>query len=222
MRIRGRGLLGTTHRRTRHFVRLARSAMGPFTPMDGGADVLEREYRDGEWDYLVDAREAARFHVVAGYCLRTAAAPRVLEVGCGEGTLADRLTPQRYSEFVGVDVADTAVGRARARSLVNAEFVAADAMEYVPGSEGKFDAIVFNEVLEYFPDPLAAVRRFEPWLAPGGEIVVSQFRSADNARTRRIWRFLHARYETRLRTVVQTDGLTWTVEALVPAPASAR
>ena len=38
----------------------------------------------------------------------------------------------------------------------------------------------------------------------------------DDARTRKIWRGLHRRYTTRLRTRVTTANLTWTIEAFAP------
>ena len=79
-----------------------------------------------------------------------------------------------------------------------------------------FDVIVFNEVLEYFTDPVQLVQRYEKWLVPGGEFVVSQYRADDDARTRRIWRGLHRRYTARLRTRVTTANLTWTIEAFAP------
>ena len=79
-----------------------------------------------------------------------------------------------------------------------------------------FDVIVFNEVLEYFTDPVQLVQRYEKWLVPGGEFVVSQYRADDDARTRKIWRNLHRQYTTRLRTRVTTANLTWTIEAFAP------
>jgi SAM-dependent methyltransferase len=207
-------VVGRVRRRGLHTKRLVVSALRPYAPLQGGADVLEAEYREGVWDHIVGEREVPRFNVVAGYCQRTAVRPRVLEIGCGEGLLADQLTPQRYARYVGVDVSTAATERARARTLPDACFVVADAAVFKP--DDVFDTIVFNEVLEYFPNPVELVRRYERWLAPSGEFVVSQYLATDDARTRRIWWRLHRRYTPRMSTHIRTAGLTWQVEAFAP------
>jgi 2-polyprenyl-3-methyl-5-hydroxy-6-metoxy-1,4-benzoquinol methylase len=209
-----RRIVRNGRRRARHSKRLLKSALRPYEPLTGGAEVLNAEYGRGDWDYLIGEREVPRFNVVCGCCQRTTRRPRVLEIGCGEGMLADQLTPERFEQFVGVDIAAPAVERALARSLPNSCFIAADAAEFAPSMS--FDVIVFNEVLEYFTNPAQLVRRYEKWLLPGGEFVVSQYRADDDARTRKIWRGLHRRYTTRLRTRVTTANLTWTIEAFAP------
>jgi trans-aconitate methyltransferase len=80
----------------------------------------------------------------------------------GEGLLADQLTPERFEQFVGVDIAAPAVERALARSLPNSCFITADATEFAPSMS--FDVIVFNKALEYFTDPVRLVQRYEKWL----------------------------------------------------------
>lgn len=197
----------------RDYALLTADAARPYRPMEGGARRLEAEYRDGIWDYLAGDEELPRFGVVAAYCGRYAQGGDLLELGCGEGLLAARLAPGAVGRFVGVDMAETPIARARALEVPGATFVTADAATYEP--EGTFTVIVFHEMLEYLADPAATVRRYERWLAPGGVFVVSQYRSPDNARTRRIWRSLHDRYTVRARaSITVTRQLRWTVEAL--------
>ena len=104
-----------------------------------------------------------------------------------------------------------------------AAFVQADASTFTPddvdptASQTRFDAIVFSEMLYYLPDPLGTVRRYEQqWLAPGGELIVSHFKSIDLPQARQVWKLLHSAYDTRLRTTLSTGNLTWTIEALAP------
>jgi 2-polyprenyl-3-methyl-5-hydroxy-6-metoxy-1,4-benzoquinol methylase len=183
--------------------------------MRGGRDVLDAEYAAGDWNYLASDSELPRFSVVAGYCARFGGEGSLLEIGCGEGLLPERLGPAGYSRYMGIDLSTVAVERARVRDLPHASFVAADASEFEP--DGCFDLVVFHEVLEYMDDPGAVVRRYEQWVAPGGWFVVSQYDSPDNARTRKIWRLLHRRYRRAARAVVSTGPrLSWTIEVLGP------
>lgn len=183
--------------------------------MRGGRNLLDAEYRAGDWNYLADDAELARFSVVAGYCLRFGGGGRLLEIGCGEGLLPERLGTTGYARYVGIDISPVAVERAMARDLPNAAFLAADASDFEP--DGRFDLIVFHEVLEYMADPGAVVRRYERWLEHDGHFIVSQYKAPGNARTRKIWKLLHRRYGPVARAVVSTGPrLTWTIAVLRP------
>ncbi len=209
------GVIGQMRKQAVRGAKVASTYIRPFSSSHG-VDDCEDEYRSGEWDYLANDQEAPRFHLVAGLCMRTNPTPRVLEIGCGEGLLPERLSAHRYTEYVGVDAAPTAIERARSRALDNATFAVADATTFEP-EPGLFDVIVFSEMLYYLPDPLATVCRLESgWLAPGGEIVVSQYKSLDMPKARQVWKLLHTTYDVALRTQLSANGLTWTVEALAP------
>jgi len=183
--------------------------------MVGGPEGLDREYAEGRWDYLAGDGELPRFGVVAAYCHRFAPAQGILEIGCGEGLLAERLDPSRYSHFHGVDISRAAVLRAQARHRPRASFSTADAASYEP--HGQFEVIVFNEVLEYLADPAATVRRYERWLAPGGVFIVSQFVGVDTLRTWRIWRRLERTYRrTAGARVSASRRHRWDVRILRP------
>ena len=208
--------LRRVYSRVRAWIRLSLSRLGPYRPMAGGRDVLDSEYLAGEWDYLAGDLELPRFGVVAAYCLRDSGGPRILEIGCGEGLLPQRIGTTRFSRYVGVDVSRAAIERATSKQLAGAEFVADDAFAFDPGAE--FDVIVFNEVLEYAPRPVELVRRYERWLADDGWFVVSQYKATDDARTRKIWKALHRMYSPALRTEVTTASeLSWIIE-LLPKP----
>lgn len=195
--------------------RRAWSQLRPPGPLAGGRERLDTEYRSGIWDYLASDVELPRFGVVAGYLLRFGEGGRILELGCGEGLLAARTGPDRYGEYVGVDLSAAAIARAEARGLPRSSFVAADAAEFMP--QGRFGVVVFNEVLEYLEDPVSVVRRYEGVLDEDGVFVVSQYDAPDNVRTRRIWKRLARRYPTRLEARVSVSRrLTWVIKVLEP------
>jgi SAM-dependent methyltransferase len=200
------------HTRPARLARKWLSAVLPDRPTRG--DRLDAEYAAGSWDYLRGIGELARFSVVAGYCHFLKPGGSILEIGCGEGILNERLDPGRYGHYLGIDVSAEAIARARPREG-KATFLCADATTWETGA--RFDLIVFNECLEYFDDPLALVRRYESFLAPGGLFLVSMFVGVDTVRARRIWRRLESTYRVKDETrVTNQAGYSWTVKVLRP------
>lgn len=191
------------------------SAVLPYRPLAGGSHAMDEAYAEGGWDYLRGIDELPRFSVVSGLCHFLKPGGSILEIGCGDGILHERLDRSHFGRFVGIDISAEAVGRARAGQDVTSTFVVADARDYDP--DGLFDLIIFNEVLEYFPDPFAVVRRYDPYLERGGVHIVSMFVGHDSVRSRKIWRMLDRRYDVLTETRVSNEhGFTWVVKALVP------
>lgn len=154
-------------------------------------DVWEEKYRAGRWAYMRDLHELPRYAAVAALTHRLAGDGRILDVGCGEGLLVDQLRAYGYESYLGIDISSDAIESARAaRGDERTRFEAWDAEKFEP--VGQFGAIVFNECLCYFHDPLAATVRYCSFLAPGGRFVVSTF---STPRHDAIVRLLAQRYE---------------------------
>ena len=92
---------------------------------------------------------------------------RVLDAGCGAGTLSYAISTLGC-EVVGIDVSSSVVA-ARERFPV-IEFIQADISD--PPDLGLFDVIYSGSVLHHLPDPHAAFGKLVPLLAPGGFIYV--------------------------------------------------
>jgi len=176
----------------------------------------EDQYRSGRWSYLHGDDEAARYEVIAGFLARLRPGGSVLDVGCGEAILRDWLRPLGYAAYVGVDLSEAALAAARRGAEARDRLVAADAESYQPDSV--FDAIVFNEVLYYLDDPLAAAQRYARSLADGGVLVISMF---DSPRTRAIARHLARRLRRREAVRLRQPRGAWTVTVYDAAPAAA-
>jgi 2-polyprenyl-3-methyl-5-hydroxy-6-metoxy-1,4-benzoquinol methylase len=187
----------------------------PYRPRRASQEDLDSEHAVGYWDYLGEIQELGRFSVVAGYCRHVRPRASILEIGCGVGLLPERLGDAGYTTYVGIDVSAEAIRRASAGSNTATTFIRHDAATYEPTSH--FDLIVFNEVLEYFADPLQVVKRYENALAADGVFIVSMFVGVDTARDRHIWKQLASVYtlvdETR---VVNRNDLAWTIKVLRP------
>ncbi len=101
---------------------------------------------------------------------------RVLDVGCGPGTitldLARLVTP---GEVVGIDSAAeiiTAAEHARAEGGVdNASYAAGDVYR-LEFDDGTFDVVHAHQVLQHLTDPVAALREMRRVLRPGGLLAV--------------------------------------------------
>jgi 2-polyprenyl-3-methyl-5-hydroxy-6-metoxy-1,4-benzoquinol methylase len=190
-----------------------------YEPMAQGKKLLDAQYAAAEWAYLRSIGEIPRFGVVSAYCSLLASEGSLLEIGCGEGILVEHLDRNRFARFTGVDISSVAIDRARALADDRTTFLCADAESLVP--DDYYDLIIFNEVLEYFDDPLAVVRRYERFVKPNGHFVVSMFDPVQTVRTRRIWKLLGGRYATVAHAKVSTArNFTWNVKVLRP-PTSA-
>jgi 2-polyprenyl-3-methyl-5-hydroxy-6-metoxy-1,4-benzoquinol methylase len=174
-------------------------------------EVWEEQYRRGKWELMRALNEVARYSVIAGYLHRLKPGGSVLDVGCGEGLLHDHLVPYGYGRYQGVDLSEAAIAQAAARAGERTAFAAADAETWVPS--GPFDAVVFNECVYYFNDPVGSVRRYEPYLTDGGCFVVSTFRSR---RADVIARRLAALYTLLEETAITNRKGTWVVRIFKP------
>lgn len=98
--------------------------------------------------------------------------PRILDVGCGTGALAEALLEAIPGCcMTGIDLSSAMVARARARLVGRAEVREGDA-ERLPFHDGAFDLVVCNDSFHHYPNPDRAV--FQMWrvLRRGGSLVM--------------------------------------------------
>jgi SAM-dependent methyltransferase len=174
-------------------------------------EVWEAQYGSGGWEFMRRLDELARYSVIAGYLHHLKPGGCVLDVGSGEGLLADHLRPFGYARYLGVDLSEAAVRQAAGRTDAQTSFIAADAESYTPPE--RWDAIVFNECVYYFRDPIGTVGRYEAFLEDGGLFLVSTFRSR---RADIIARRLRDRYRLLEETAITNRKGTWVVRVLRP------
>jgi amino acid adenylation domain-containing protein len=107
----------------------------------------------------------------------------VLEVGCGSGLLLFRVAGSCRSYF-GTDFSANAIESLRPvlkeRGLHNVELLQCDAVEIAASTSRKFDMIVLNSVVQYFPDHeylLKVIANGLKLLKPGGHFFIGDVRN---------------------------------------------
>jgi SAM-dependent methyltransferase len=95
----------------------------------------------------------------------------VLEIGCGNGWLANRVARLDRSRVVGLDANEPELDQARRvfRGRPNLAFVSGDATAASPPAE-RPDIILLASVVQYVADLPGLLRRLSAWHDPGGEI----------------------------------------------------
>jgi ubiquinone/menaquinone biosynthesis C-methylase UbiE len=95
--------------------------------------------------------------------------PRVVEIGCGTGWIAEGLVG--CGSYVGLDLSPKAIEEAQ-RRVPGAQFLAADVLRWDPQGE-RFDLVLFIDSLTSFRDQDLAVAKIFELLQPGGYLVLA-------------------------------------------------
>lgn len=126
---------------------------------------------DEEPDHgLLDADVRAAWSDLLRDCVP--ARSRILDLGCGTGSLAVLLAEQGHV-LTGVDLSPRMIEAAKdkaARHETDVKFVVGDAAE--PPVRGPFDVVLARHVVWALPDPSTALDRWAALLAGGGRLVL--------------------------------------------------
>jgi 2-polyprenyl-3-methyl-5-hydroxy-6-metoxy-1,4-benzoquinol methylase len=97
---------------------------------------------------------------------------RLLDAGCGDGTVAAALLPlPGVEQVVGIDLAEAAVRTARQRvPAAQFEVMSLDELRFADAS---FDAVLAIEVVEHILDVEQAFRELSRVIKPGGHLVIT-------------------------------------------------
>jgi ubiquinone/menaquinone biosynthesis C-methylase UbiE len=121
------------------------------------------------------ARDILRRRRLVRDALAATPGQRILDVGCGPGFYAAELLEQVGPDgaVVGIDSSAQmlAIAERRCAGFDNVAFHEADATA-LPVGDREFDAALTVQVLEYVPEPAAALAEIHRALRPGGRVVV--------------------------------------------------
>lgn len=114
---------------------------------------------------------------IAGISKRVPNARRILEVGCGEGAVSERLAAAYpNAEIVGIDVTPR-VGRLYAGPPQRVHFLQATIQEYHAAAPGQFDLILLADVLHHVPLQFrgSLLETIRTMISPGGHLAFKEW-----------------------------------------------
>lgn len=136
----------------------------------------DKEYSEERWAFA----DNTVGDCVYSHLERHAANGSILDIGCGSGNTATELAASVYQSYIGVDISEAALNKARRRSEESGRgsknrFECADFLTYVP--TGQFDVILFRESMYHVPlgKVQATLERYSAHLKEGGVFIVRLF-----------------------------------------------
>lgn len=110
----------------------------------------DQEFSGTHWDFIDNT---------AGDCVyphleRHLNNGSILDLGCGPGNTANELASSAYTSYVGIDISEAALAKARKRTAEDGRsgknsFACSDFLSYLPTQ--KFDVILFRESMYHVP-----------------------------------------------------------------------
>ncbi len=69
-----------------------------------------RQYKSGRWNNLKSEKEVARYRQIIEFIKQYGPKdPSILDIGCGEGVLTERMDPKDFSFFMGLDFSSESI-----------------------------------------------------------------------------------------------------------------
>jgi 2-polyprenyl-3-methyl-5-hydroxy-6-metoxy-1,4-benzoquinol methylase len=138
----------------------------------------DKDFSVGKWDFIDNTAGDCVYSHLEKY----AQGGNILDLGCGPGNTASELAPGSYRNYIGVDISEVALEKARKRTQENGRagknsFVTSDFLGYAPAQE--FDVILFRESLYHVPygQVLAILQKYSKYLNRNGVFIVRLYAS---------------------------------------------
>ena len=145
----------------------------------------DEEFSSSKWNFI----DNTAGDCVYLYLQKYLGGGNILDLGCGPGNTANELEESAYRVYVGVDISEAALAKARKRTAECGRtnknlFLQGDFLSYVPGS--KFDVILFRESMYHVPlgKVKAVLDRYSQYLTDTGVFVVRMATSDTQGNTK--------------------------------------
>ena len=168
---------------------------------------LDYQYTNGRWEFL-RTKEMQRLYVTRDLLKIHAPGGKILEIGCGEGTLIQNIPDDMYSCYEGIDISEVAISKAVKSE--KAIFKTAKMETYVPINK-QFDVIVLNEVLYYSKNPNRLLKRYIQFLNENGVFLIGMY---DTPKSTNVWQNIRADFSEIESIKVQQDSKIWYYKVL--------
>jgi 2-polyprenyl-3-methyl-5-hydroxy-6-metoxy-1,4-benzoquinol methylase len=135
---------------TKRILRIGQSALKSYGPSGLKRILWDKEYSGHKWDFA-DHTES---DCVYSHLEKHAANGSILDLGCGSGNTANEIATNAYDKYIGVDISEICLSKARRRSEENGraaknQFVCGDFLQF--STQEQFDVILLRESLYHIP-----------------------------------------------------------------------
>lgn len=144
----------------------------------------DKEFSRGKWNFTDDTSGDVVYSQLEKYVGHG----RVLDLGCGQGGTAVELTSP-YEGYVGVDISDVALKRAREKTALagrtnRASFVCSDFLGFNP--DQNFDVVLFRESMYHVPigQVKTILDRYSEYLNANGVFIVRLYLAGSKGENR--------------------------------------
>lgn len=168
----------------------------------------DREFTSGKWAFINDTTGDWSYVYLEKYCHNGS----ILDLGCGPGNTANELAANAYREYLGVDISEVALNKARKRTQQNRRsdknhFISGDMLTFVPTQ--RFDVILLREsayhvAMGQLRDMLS---RYAQYLKEDGVFVVTMVTNGRYTSRARI-RTIESEFDVVEKAERQQDGST--------------
>lgn len=134
----------------------------------------------GYWRHMLDAMGTHLLDL-----LPLDDADRILDLGCGPGTLLSAVRQRAELAFIaGIDISPGMLRKSISFPGLSLALMDARRMAF---SEGSFDTLIVAFMLFHFPDRVAGLKETWRVLRPGGTIGTATFHTAPSFKAKRVW-----------------------------------
>ncbi len=159
-------------------IRLVNGFLLSYGPQSIKRRMWEKQYRGPKWLF----RDNTSGDRIYAHLETHARKGRILDLGCGSGNTAAELADPAYESYVGVDISEVALEKARKRTQEcgregKNRFVRGDFLAWQPAPAEQFDVILFRESMYFVPMQKIKdiLDRYSKYLRAGGVFVVGLY-----------------------------------------------
>jgi methionine biosynthesis protein MetW len=128
---------------------------------------------------------------------------RVLDVGCGTGSLTNIVNDGKENEVYGIEPDET---RAQAAKFRGIEVFCGILTEDYLRRRGPFDVVILADILEHLAEPAALLRLVAQGLKPGGMVLISV---PNVAHWTIRWHLIRGRFDYTETGIMDSTHLRW-------------
>ena len=135
---------------TQRILSLGLGALKSYAPSGLKRIIWNKEYSGNKWNFA----DHTENDCVYSHLQKHAANGSILDLGCGTGNTSNELAYNAYEKYLGVDISEACLSKARSRSeesgrAAKNQFVRGDLLEF--STPQQFDVILFRESFYFVP-----------------------------------------------------------------------